>query len=295
LTRGAARPGDGAALVGYDNDGTSSRPPIATAAPGRAFGARRARDFEGEDAMDAEARRVTMPQVAARAPAQRLDAVFDQRRDLDKVFHVALRHSRRVRLLRIAVPMVAILAILAPLLFSAIRSLSLTIPLGDLGRLVLSGDKLTMEAPRLAGFTKENRAYKVTAKRAQQDITHPFVVDLEDIQASIELADHGQVEMSAEHGLLDAKTELLTLSRAIFIRSSEGYEGRLLEALINIKAGTVVSRLPVQLKFLQGDLRADSMDLSNKDQVARFQGNVVMNVKLPQSTATPAADAGARP
>jgi lipopolysaccharide export system protein LptC len=246
--------------------------------------------------MDAEARRVTMPQTAAaRAPAHGLDAVFDQRRDIDEVFRIALRHSRRVRLLRVAVPAVAILMILAPLLFSAIRSLSLSIPLGDLGRLVLSGDKLTMEAPRLAGFTKENRAYRVTARRAQQDITRPFVVDLEDIQASIELADHGQVEMTAEHGLLDAKTELLTLSRAIFIRSSEGYQGRLLEALINIKAGTVVSRLPVELKFLQGDLRADSMDLSNKDQVARFQGNVVMNVKLPQSTATPAADAGARP
>lgn len=226
--------------------------------------------------------------------ARHLDAVFDQHRDIEEVFRTALRHSRRVRMLRIAVPTIAIAAILAPLLFSAILSMSLTVPLGDLGRLVLSGNKLTMEAPRLAGFTKENRAYEVTAKRAQQDITHPYVVDLDDIEARIDL-DQGRVEMTAVHGLLDAKTELLTLSRDIFIKSSEGYEGRLIEALIDIKAGTVVSKQPVALKFLQGDLRADSMSLRNKDQVARFEGNVVLNVKLPQSNGTPAADAGTHP
>lgn len=231
---------------------------------------------------------------SAAAHARHLDAVFDQHRDIEKVFRTALRHSRRVRMLRIAVPTIAIAAILAPLLFSAILSMSLTVPLGDLGRLVLSGNKLTMEAPRLAGFTKENRAYEVTAKRAQQDITNPYVVDLDDIQARIDL-DQGRVEMTAVHGLLDAKTELLTLSRDIFIKSSEGYQGRLIEALIDIKAGTVVSNQPVALKFLQGDLRADSMSLRNKDQVARFEGNVVLNVKLPQSNGTPAADAGAHP
>jgi lipopolysaccharide export system protein LptC len=232
--------------------------------------------------------------AAARAPSHELDAVFDQRRDIEQVFRVALRHSRRVRMLRIAVPTIAVAVILAPLLFSAIRSISLTVPLGDFGRLALSGNKLTMEAPRLAGFTKENRAYEVAAKRAQQDITHPYVVDLEEIKARIDL-EQGRVEMTAEHGLLDAKTELLTLSRGIFIRSTEGYEGRLIEAEVDVRAGTVASRKPVELKFLQGDLKADSMNLRNKDQVVRFDGNVVLNVKLPQSNGTPAADAGAHP
>ncbi|BAR98414.1 hypothetical protein BV133_821 [Blastochloris viridis] len=238
---------------------------------------------------------MTMPHTTApRTPGTQLDAVFEPRGDLDTVFRRALRHSRRVRFLRVAVPMVAIIAILAPLLFSAIRSISLTVPLGDFGRLVLTGNKLTMEAPRLAGFTKENRAYEVTAKRAQQDITHPYVVDLDEIQARIELTE-GRIDMTAEHGQLDAKTELLTLSRGIFIRSSQGYEGHLTEAHVDVKAGTVVSPRPVDLKFLQGDLRADTMKLFNKDQMVRFDGNVVLNVKLPQSDGTPAADAGARP
>ncbi|NJL07142.1 MAG: LPS export ABC transporter periplasmic protein LptC [Methylacidiphilales bacterium] len=239
---------------------------------------------------------MTMPQTTASrrsAPGHQLDAVFDQRRDIDQVFRTALRHSRRVRVLRILVPAVAVVMILAPLLYSAIRSIAITVPLGDFGRLVLSGSKLTMESPRLAGFTKDNQAYEVAARRAQQDVTQPHLVELEDIRAKVDLADKGRADMTAEHGLFDAKTEILTLSRGIFLKSTEGYEGRLTEAKIDVRAGTIVSSQPVELKFLQGDLRANSMDLRDKGQIVRFEGGVVLNVMLPQSAGTPDAASGA--
>ncbi|WP_126401279.1 LPS export ABC transporter periplasmic protein LptC [Blastochloris tepida] len=226
-------------------------------------------------------------------PGRQLDAVFDQRRDIDAVFRTALRHSRRVRMLRVLVPLVAVVLILLPLAYSAIRSIAITVPLGDFGRLVLSGSKLTMEAPRLAGFTKDNQAYEVTAKRAQQDVTQPHLVELEEIRAKVDLADKGRADLTAEHGQFDAKTELLTLSRGIFLKSSEGYEGRLTEAKIDVRAGTIVSNKPVELKFLQGDLRADSMDLRDKGQIVRFEGGVVLNVMLPQSAGTAGEASGA--
>ncbi|KAA5602934.1 LPS export ABC transporter periplasmic protein LptC [Blastochloris sulfoviridis] len=226
-------------------------------------------------------------------PGRQLDAVFDQRRDIDEVFRVALRHSRRVRALRVLVPLVVVGLILLPLAYSAIRSIAITVPLGDFGRLVLSGSKLTMEAPRLAGFTKDNQAYEVTAKRAQQDVTQPHLVDLEEIRAKVDLANKGRADLIAEHGQFDAKTELLTLSRGIFLKSSEGYEGRLTEAKIDVRAGTIVSNKPVELKFLQGDLRADTMDLRDKGQVVRFEGGVVLNVMLPQSAGTAGEASGA--
>lgn len=224
-------------------------------------------------------------------PVRPLDWVADRRRDTDKVFRAALRHSRRVRVLRIAVPVVAVGVILAPLVWGAVRSLSVTVPLGDLGRLVLSGSKLTMEAPRLAGFTKDNHAYEVVAKRAQQDITNPYLVELEEIRAKIAFGDKGQAEMTATLGAFDAKTELLTLSKGIALHSTEGYEGRLSEATINVRGGTITSTRPVALKFLQGDLNADSMMIRDRGQVARFEGHVVLNVMLPQSAGTPAAGA----
>ena len=43
----------------------------------------------------------------------------------------------------------------------------------DLGKLVVSGTKITMEQPRLSGFTNDARAYEFTADAAAQDITKP--------------------------------------------------------------------------------------------------------------------------
>ena len=41
----------------------------------------------------------------------------------------------------------------------------------DLGSLVISGSKIMMQQPRLAGFTPDNRRYDLTAQLAGQDVT----------------------------------------------------------------------------------------------------------------------------
>ena len=43
----------------------------------------------------------------------------------------------------------------------------------DVGNMVVSGTKITMEQPRLSGFTRDGRAYEVTAVAAAQDVTKP--------------------------------------------------------------------------------------------------------------------------
>src|ERR1700676_3979573 len=72
------------------------------------------------------------------------------------VFRAATRHSRFVRFLRGAIPTSLILvvaAIIAAAYFKPLRMLA-KLPL-DPGRLVVSGTKITMEAPRLGGFTRD--------------------------------------------------------------------------------------------------------------------------------------------
>lgn len=216
------------------------------------------------------------------------------RRASEADFQRALRHSRRVRFLRLAVPTIAVAAILAPLLFTAVRSLAIVVPLGDFGRLLLSGGKLAMESPRLTGFTKDNRPYEVQAARAEHDVATPHLVELHEIRSKIEMGDHGRADMTALRGVFDTKTELLTLSGGIFLQTTEGYEGRLSEAVVDVRAGNVVSQHPVFLKFLQGDLTADSMDMRENGKYARFDGHVVMNVTLPQSQGTSPATGAAR-
>ena len=98
---------------------------------------------------------------------------------LEARFAVAARHSRIVRVLRVAVPaavVLALAAVLAVSIFNPFRMLMPKLPL-DVGNLVVSGTKITMESPHLSGYTPDRRPYDLWAKTATQDITDPDHVE----------------------------------------------------------------------------------------------------------------------
>ena len=84
--------------------------------------------------------------------------------------------------------------------------------------------------------------------------------------------------MDARTGLFDTKSQLLDLHKDIFLQSSTGYEARLSQALVDIANGTVTSDEPVDVKLLNGTLRSDRLRITEKGDVVRFEGNVVMNL-----------------
>ncbi|HEY4774330.1 MAG TPA: LPS export ABC transporter periplasmic protein LptC, partial [Xanthobacteraceae bacterium] len=138
----------------------------------------------------------------------------------------------------------------------------------------------TMEAPRLAGFTRDARGYEVTARAASQDITKPDVLELRDIRAKVEMQDKAVVELTAASGLYETKSERVTLNKDIVLTSSAGYEGRLSEAVVDVKSGNIVSQNPVEVKLLNGTLNANRLEVSERGDVIRFDGGVVMNLTL---------------
>ncbi|HEY6382094.1 MAG TPA: LPS export ABC transporter periplasmic protein LptC [Pseudolabrys sp.] len=206
------------------------------------------------------------------------------RRDADRAFRAARRHSRLVRILRITVPVTVVIGLIIVTLityFNPLRMLA-KLPI-NIDNLVVSGTKVTMEQPRLAGFTSDARAYELTADTAAQDMTRPDIVELRNIRAKVEMQDKTSMEMTAVSGIYDAKGETLKLDREILLRSSTGYQGRLSEALIDIRKGNVVSEHPVEVKMLQGTLNANRLDILDSGDLVRFHGGVVMDMMLNQS------------
>jgi lipopolysaccharide export system protein LptC len=192
-----------------------------------------------------------------------------------------MRHSRRVRFLRLAVPIVFVFGFLTLALASWLSPLGILAKLPAVsGTLVVSGSKITMELPRLAGFTHDERAYQLTAKSASQDLTNPNVVELTDIKAKVQMQDKGLVEMSANNGVYDSKAELLTLGHDILLVSSSGYEGRLSQAVVDIRKGHIVSDKPVEVKFLNGFLNANRLEVEGSGDLIRFEGGVAMTLNL---------------
>ena len=198
-------------------------------------------------------------------------------------FAAAARHSRMVRLLRVAVPATVLLAmtgIVVVSVFNPFRINGLVKLPVDISNLVVSGTKITMETPHLAGFSTDQRPYEVWAKAAIQDLADPDHVELRTLRAKVQMEDKSTVTMDARTGFFDSKQQMLDLRKDIFLQSSTGYEARLSQAYVDINKGTVTSDEHVDVKLLNGTLTADKLRIINSGEIVRFEGNVVMNLVM---------------
>ena len=206
---------------------------------------------------------------------------------LEARFAAAARHSRLVRVLRIAVPVGVVLslaAIVGVSVFNPFRVMMPDLPV-DIDNLVVSGTKITMESPHMSGFSPDQRPYQVWAKSATQDLTDPDHVDLATIRARVTMEDKSTVTMDAHSGVFNTKAQILDLRKDVFLQSSTGYEARLTRALVDINKGTVTSDEPVAVKLLNGTLDSERLRIIDKGDVVRFEGNVRMDLVMEQPNA----------
>ncbi len=150
---------------------------------------------------------------------------------------------------------------------------------GELGKLVIKGTKITMQRPRLDGFTSDARPYEFTANDAAQDISKPDFMELQQPRGRMRMQDKSTVDMSAKSGTYDMKSEMLTLQDDIRLVSSTGYKARLSEAVVDLRKGDVVSEKPVWVKLLNGVLNAKRLEVVDNGSVMRFGGGVAMTLE----------------
>jgi lipopolysaccharide export system protein LptC len=200
-----------------------------------------------------------------------------ERGDGARAFRQAMRHSRRVRFLRWAIPLSLCAGIGFGLAVERLDPLHMFTALPvDFSSLVVSGTKITMQAPRIAGFTADQRSYEVTARAAAQDVTNPDTIELQGIQGKGEMTDHTIFELKADNGVYNSKTEMLTLRQNVVVKSSGGFEVYLNEAQVDVHGSNVVSEKRVQVRLQQGTIDANRMEVINSGEEIRFGGGVNM-------------------
>ena len=215
---------------------------------------------------------------------------------MDARFAVAARHSRLVRILRVAVPAAVLLSVAAIVLvsiFNPFRMLLPKLPV-DLGNLVVSGTKITMESPHMAGFSADQRPYEVWAKTATQDVTDPNHVELKGLRAKMLSQDRSTVTLTARDGSMNTKDQLLDLRHDIYLQTSTGYEAWLSQAAVDMAKGDVTSDQHVDVKLTNGTLSSDRLRITGSGELIRFEGHVVMhldnmNTAPSDTSAAPAA------
>jgi lipopolysaccharide export system protein LptC len=232
--------------------------------------------------------------IAARIDQRTAHSYWTTSRDESgRAFRAARRHSRWVHILRIAIPAAVVLGLIGITLVTYYNPLRMLAKLPiNVGDVIVSGTKITMQQPRMAGFTRDGRAYVFTADAAAQDATKPDIVELNNINGNIAMKDKSKVDISADGGVYDTKTEILKLQQNILAKSSTGYQARLSEATVDTKLGDVVSEHPVEVKLLQGMLNSNRLEIIDNGDLVRFDGGVDM-VLIRENAATPSPNAAA--
>ena len=202
-----------------------------------------------------------------------------RRNDTDRVVRIARRHSLLVRLLRVGLPLGVIIGLTALVLVTYFKPMQIFEKLpGVSGNLGIQGSKITMQLPKIAGFTRDSRPYELTAENAVQDIAAPDVIELQNLRARMEMQDKDVVNMTAKAGTYNTKGDKIVLRDQIVVTSGQGYSARLREAAVDMKAGNVVSDQPVEVTLPNGLLLSNGMEIAESGAVIRFNRGVVLTL-----------------
>lgn len=210
--------------------------------------------------------------------------VRDARRAAE--FKRARRHSRKVAILKVALPLVAVLIVAggAGATWLA-RSLPDELPLNAFG---LENGRLVMQDPRLSGTDGQDRPYSMVAKRAIQSLTGGGGVELEGVKATVGISADAIADIVSSRGLYNATTQMLRLYDGLDITTSDGMTIRMSGADIALDGGSMEGTGPVAIRTDSQTVDAGTLSVADGGQSLSFKGGVKM-------TLMPSASDGAAP
>ena len=202
----------------------------------------------------------------------------------------ARRHSRLVRALRVALPVVATVALAG---FLATTWIAQLVPDGfSLDAFKVEDGELVMTNPRLVGFDERDQPYSVNAERATQNVADPDRFELHEVVAEIPMADGSRVTVLSEGGAYDRDADRLNIPEPFTVMVDDGTVARFDGGTVDIGAGTFASSGVVDIDRPEGRIRADSLSVERDGRSAVFRGNVVMTIEPGSPNAPPTMRGG---
>jgi lipopolysaccharide export system protein LptC len=197
--------------------------------------------------------------------------------DRTKAFRAAKRHSARVRMLRLLLPICAVFAI--GLYFMPSR---VVVPIKD-GEASfepeVSTGGLKMVNPRIKGVHEKYGVYDIKADSSTQQAKNPELMNLNTITAEITSKEGEKTILTAPSGIYHSKQEELTFDNGVVIGGEAGISGTLKTATAFMQANKLISHDPVDLAFHGTTIKAQSMTLYSSEGRAIFEGNVRVHLK----------------
>ncbi|MFK4825182.1 LPS export ABC transporter periplasmic protein LptC [Paenochrobactrum sp. BZR 588] len=197
------------------------------------------------------------------------------------VFQAAQRHSTRVKILKIGLPIAAVLvgAVFSWFTFLATPASTVKVNLGD----GLEDGKLVMANPNLNGFTKENRPYNLTATKAIQDVKNEGIITLEGISAKLPVGAQSQATINAKNGVYDNVNGRMKLIGDFVVTTTDGLTAKMRSADVNIATGQIMTDNPVDIQSGTTHIQANKMQVQSSGDVVVFEDEVHLTIVAPES------------
>lgn len=194
-------------------------------------------------------------------------------------FAVARHHTRWVRLLRKALP-VGCAAVIVGIVVLARGSAPEGIDI-SIARTTISNGAVVMHEPRLTGYDKQHRSYRVSAETASQKLTRPDQVELKKVFAEIQAPERGAITINAGAGALDNSEERLSLHNGVEVESADGYRIVLEEVEVFFKEQRLTSDAPVTIFYTEGQTSGDRLRVTDGGKAVILEGRVRTTYRAP--------------
>lgn len=194
----------------------------------------------------------------------------------ETAFGRAQRHSRRVRVLKVVLPLAAIAIAAAFPIYSYMGAPpAVTVPTDSSA---FSDGKLVMANPKLEGLTKQNLPYALNALRAIQNADKESIIELEGINAKLPVSADNVAAVGAAHGIYDREKNTLDLDKEFTVSTTDGVVAKLKSAFLDMGKGIMTTNQPVDITREGSRITADTMLVKENGKVLIFEKRVRLNI-----------------
>ena len=203
-------------------------------------------------------------------------------------FRAAGRHTALVKYLKRAMilgAVVCVSTIAIVTIFDPFRHLPKEVSVSGVG---VSGTKVTMDHPKIAGVQQGGGAYQIKATAGSQDITIPSVITLVNVDASVGMADATTTHILSTSGVYDSKADTMVLDGDVRIANTSGYTLNMKTALMSFRDGLLSSHERLRVDLTGGTVSADDLSISNNGHTIAFRGHITSQFDPPDEAPEPA-------
>jgi lipopolysaccharide export system protein LptC len=178
--------------------------------------------------------------------------------------------NRFVSVLRIAVPLIGLLAFGTLLVQLYITSLARGYGFGNVS---IDRNQITVETPQYAGVMLDGTTYKVSAGAAQSSIGHTEVIEMVDAEMLLRDPKGVVTTATAPSAQLQTNDQVVIVAGTTTVSDTTGITGTMIDSFIDWQTQSLKTAGAVHFNFPDGStLDATTMERRVKDSIWSFSG-----------------------